>query len=308
MAKAGSVWSAATGHALEAAWILAHVATYPLGVAQERISPDVERFSLADLPPVHRGLLIGDVEAAGTPILLLHGLVDNRSIFTVLRRQLRRRGFGRVWTMNFQLWTSDVRAAARKLAATVEAICAQTGYDRIHVIGHSMGGLIARYYVQRLDGDARVHTLVTLGTPHQGTRTARLWPRGVCRQLTPGSDVIAELARPAPGCRTRFLSFWSDIDVLITPKQAALLDHPDLSVRNVQVCGVGHMSLPIDRRIVHEISTALAYLEADGTTATPGVTPLTPLSPQKHPTARDARPSLRSRIRRRSSNRSASAG
>ena len=82
---------------------------------RRRSAPDVERFSLSDLPPVHRGLLIGDVEAAGTPILLVHGLVDNRSIFTLLRRQLRRRGFGRVWTMNYRIWTTDLRAAARQL-------------------------------------------------------------------------------------------------------------------------------------------------------------------------------------------------
>ena len=104
------------------AWLAAHLVSYPFGVAQERAKPDVERFSLSELPPVHRGLLIGDVEAAGTPILLLHGLVDNRSIFTVLRRHLRRRGFGRVWTMNYQVWTSDLRAAAAKLATTIEAI------------------------------------------------------------------------------------------------------------------------------------------------------------------------------------------
>ena len=50
---------------------------------------------------------------------------------------------------------------------------ANSGYERIHVIGHRLGGLIARYFVQRLGGDAQVHTLVTLGTPHQGTQLAR---------------------------------------------------------------------------------------------------------------------------------------
>jgi pimeloyl-ACP methyl ester carboxylesterase len=266
--------SALRGSAVELAWIAAHIATYPFGVAQEKIRPDVERFSVDDLPPVHRGLLIGDVEAAGTPILLVHGLVDNRSIFTMLRRQLRRRGFGRVWTTNYQVWTTDLRGAARRLGAAVDAICEQTGYDRIHVIGHSMGGLVARYYVQRLAGDARVHTLVTLGTPHNGTRAARLLPAGVCRQLAPDSDVISELQAPAPGCRTRFLSFWSDLDVLMSPKHAARIEHTDLTARNVLVRGVGHMSLPIDPRIVREISATLAHLDSDGGTVTAGVTSL----------------------------------
>jgi hypothetical protein len=268
------------GTVTEAAWIAAHVATYPFGVGQERSRTSAERFTLAGLPPVHRGLLIGDVAAAGTPILLVHGLVDNRSIFTVLRRALRRRGFGRVWTLNYHVLTQDVRAAARRLDQAVEAICEQTGYERIHVIGHSLGGLIARYYVQRMGGDERVHTLVTLGSPHGGTRAARLLPRGVCRQLRPNSDVIAELAAPAPGCRTRFLTFWSDLDVLISPKRAARIDHPDLNVRNVFVRGVGHMSLPIDGRVTREIASALAQLDSDGTTVHRGVTHLEPTPPR----------------------------
>ena len=61
-----------------------------------------------------------------------------------------------------------------------------------------MGGLVARYYVQRMGGDQRVHTLVTLGTPHSGTYAARLVPHPVARQLRPGSELIAELAEPAP--------------------------------------------------------------------------------------------------------------
>ena len=281
------------GLAVELTWVAAHVVTYPLGVVEEKAAPDVERFSLAGLPPVHRGLIIGDVEAAGTPILLLHGLVDNRSIFTVLRRALRRRGFGRVWTMNYHVLTHDVRAAAQRLAATVDAICEQTGYERIHVIGHSMGGIIARYYVQRMGGDARVHTLVTLGSPHGGTRAAHLLPRGVCRQLTPRSDVIAELAEPAPSCRTRFVSFWSDLDALISPKASARVDHPDLSARNVFVRGVGHMSLPIDSRVTREIAATLAQLDSHGSTLRPGVTFLepVPVPPTTPVPARTRRPS-----------------
>ncbi|HEU5033762.1 MAG TPA: alpha/beta fold hydrolase [Mycobacteriales bacterium] len=262
------------GAAVELAWIAAHVASYPFGVVQERAGGELERFTLDGLPPVHRGLLIGDVEAAGTPILLVHGLVDNRSIFTVLRRALRRRGFGRVWTMNYHVLTHDLRSAAQRLEHLVESICAQTGYERIHVIGHSMGGIVARYYVQRMGGDGRVHTLVTLGSPHEGTRAARLLPRGVCRQLHPGSDVISELAEPAPGCRTRFVAFWSDVDVLISPKRAACVDHPDLGARNVLVSGVGHMSLPIDRRVTREIAATLAQVDPGGATVAAGMTRL----------------------------------
>jgi triacylglycerol lipase len=277
------------GAALEVAWTTAHLAMYPLGLVEEKAREEVGRFTLADLPPIQRGLVVGDVEAAGTPILLVHGLVDNRSIFALLRRQLRRRGFGRVLALNYSPLSDDVRSVARRLAELVESVCADTGYERIHVIGHSMGGIVARYYVQRMGGDERVHTLVTLGTPHRGTRVASVLPHPLVRQLRPDSEVIADLAGPAPGCRTRVIAVWSDLDQLMLPKDTAALEHPDLHVRNVLVRGVGHMSLPVDGRVVHEISTALAHLGTDGSTLAAGVTTLTrpsqPVTQRKRPRA-----------------------
>jgi hypothetical protein len=219
-------------------------------------------------------------------------MVDNRSIFTVLRRGLRRRGFRRVLALNYSPLTSDVRLAATNLATRVEELCEETGFERIHLIGHSMGGLVARYYVQRLGGDERVHTLVTLGTPHGGTLPAHLVPHRLARQLRPDSELIAELREPAPGCRTRFVAVWSDLDQMMLPKRAARIDHPDLAARNVLVRGVGHMSLPIHRRTVHEIGLTLAQLDPTGGTVTPGATSITsarpvrrfdPLDPDKKP-------------------------
>jgi len=266
------------GAGTELAWLAAHAALYPLGVVREKTGErgreDLERFTLADLPPVQRGLLLGDVVAAGTPIILVHGMVDNRSIFTLLRRSLRRRGFGRVLTLNYSPLAQDVRSVAVRLQQLVETTCQETGYERVHVIGHSLGGVVARYYVQRLGGDARVHTLCTLGSPHSGTHTARLWPQRFVQQLRPGSDVVGELAQPAPGCRTRFVAFWSDLDQMVVPKRSARIDHPDLQARNVLLRGVGHMSLPIDGRVVHEIAFLLAHLDEDGSTLTSGVTPI----------------------------------
>jgi pimeloyl-ACP methyl ester carboxylesterase len=259
------------GAAVECVWMAAHVALYPLCVAQERVR-DVQRLGVTDLSALQRGLLVGNIEAAGTPILLIHGMVDNRSIFTILRRGLRRRGFGRVLTSNYSPFIGDIPTAALALAQQIELICAETGYDRIHVVGHSMGGFIARYYIQCLGGDQRVHTLVTLGSPHAGTAQAWFLPHGLARQLRPGSDIVRALAEPAPGCRTRFVAFWSDLDQMIIPRAAARIEHEDLRVRNVFVRAVGHMSLPIDGRVVHEISATLAHLDEAGATVTEGVT------------------------------------
>ena len=256
----------ARGVAAEAAWITAHLAMYPLGVVEEQWRLQQERNSIEHLPPAQRGLLVGDVEAAGTPIVLVHGIFDNRSIFTLLRRGLHRRGFGSTYALNYSALTDDVRAVSQRLGTLIEQVCDETGHERVHVVGHSLGGLIGRYLVQRLGGDKRVHTLVTLGTPHGGTLPAHIVPLELARQMRIDSDLIAALAEPAPDCRTRFLAFWSDIDQLVIPQSHARVDHPDLRARNVLVRGVGHLSLPVDGRVVREIATTLAFLDEPDTT------------------------------------------
>jgi triacylglycerol lipase len=246
-----SVASARTGlrAGQEIASIAAHLALYPAGVLAESAALVDDRARLDPLSPVTRGLLLGDVAAAGVPVVLVHGIVDNRAAFTVIRRALQRRGYGRVTTLNYSPLTTDVAAAAERLGRHVERICDQTGYDRVNVIGHSLGGIIARYYVQRRGGDRRVGTLVTLGSPHAGTTLARLLPLPVARQLRPGAQVIRELAAPTRA-RCRVVSVHSDRDEIVVPNSSGRLEHPDLDVTNVAVHGVGHLALLLDPAVV----------------------------------------------------------
>lgn len=240
----------------ELASIAATVALYPRGVLAETPVLDDDRARLDPLSPVTRGLMLGDLDAVGTPVVLVHGIVHNRTAFTVIRRALTRRGYGRVTTVNYSPLTTDVADAAERLGRHVERICDRTGYDRVNVIGHSLGGIIARYWVQRRGGDRRVATLVTLGSPHRGTTLARLLPLPVTRQLRPGSGVIRELAAPTRA-RCRVVSVWSDRDEIVVPAHHGRLEHPDLDVTNVAIHGVGHLALLVDGAAVSACVQAL---------------------------------------------------
>jgi triacylglycerol lipase len=250
-----------TGSLTELAWVGAHVLLYPLGTRTEQLRLG-GRYRPGSQPPVVRALFADDPLAAHIPVVLVHGLVDNRSVFTVMRRALRRRGFAQVTTWNYSPLQRDVESAAAALGRHIERICRETGHERVHVVGHSLGGLIARYLVQRLDGDDRVESLVTLGTPHGGTRWAHVLPTPLVRQLRPGSPLIQELAAPAPSCRTRITAVYSDLDQMVVPSSAGRCDHPDLQARNVLIRGVGHMSLPIHRGVVDEVAATLAGLRS----------------------------------------------
>ncbi|MGW0768512.1 esterase/lipase family protein [Streptomyces sp. NPDC002676] len=233
---------------LEAAILAGHLVLYPTGLTPERRSAEHPAQGDPARLPVR----------PGPPVVLLHGFIDNRSVFVLLRRGLTQHGGRRVESLNYSPLTRDIRTAAELLGRHVEEICERTGSDRVDIVGHSLGGLIARYYAQCLGGDLRVRTLVTLGTPHSGTRVAPLADaHPIVRQMRPGSAVIEELARPAPGCRTRFVSFWSDLDSLMDPLESARLDHPDLDVRNVRVTGIGHLALPVHPAVAAGIREAL---------------------------------------------------
>ncbi|MFD9023797.1 lipase family alpha/beta hydrolase [Streptomyces parvulus] len=249
--------------ALEVAILAGHLLLYPSGIIQERRpAPPLPRAGLEASEPDPPTCRLP--APANTPVVLLHGFIDNRSVFLLLRRSLAQHGRHQVDSLNYSPLTCDIRTAAELLGRHVEEICERTGSERVDVVGHSLGGLIARYYVQRLGGDRRVRTLVTLGTPHSGTRVMPLADaHPIVRQMRPGSAVIEELSRPTPGCRTQFVSFWSDLDQVMDPLETACLDHPDLIVQNVRVSGVGHLALPVHPAVATGIRQALDTVEAE---------------------------------------------
>ncbi|WP_045559528.1 esterase/lipase family protein [Streptomyces sp. FxanaA7] len=248
--------------ALELAILAGHLLLYPSGMTQERrITPQLPPSDAPRLPTEEK-----------PPVVLLHGFIDNRSVFVLLRRSLAQHGGRHLESLNYSPLTCDIRAAADLLGRHIEDICERTGQEQVDVVGHSLGGLIARYYVQRLGGDHRVRTLVTLGTPHGGTRAVPLADaHPIVRQMRPDSEVMEELREPTPGCRTHFVAFWSDFDHVMTPPESACVDHPDLMAQNIRVTGIGHLALPVHPAVATGIREALDTSRTGArTTARPG--------------------------------------
>lgn len=78
--------------------------------------------------------------------------------------------------------TAGVATRAAELKAFVRR---EVGRQPVHVIGHSMGGLDARYMIARLGMDEQVLSLTTVGTPHRGTAFADWGVSRLSRFLRP---------------------------------------------------------------------------------------------------------------------------
>jgi triacylglycerol lipase len=209
-------------------------------------------------------------------VLLIHGFFQTRNIWEVMEDRLRHDGFG---VMSFNLGgllyrfnTNPVDRSAQLVADKIAALARRHRFSRIHIVGHSKGGLIARRYVQHYGGEEHVKSVITLGTPHHGTHTAML---GVALlgfgtmtssagDLLPSSKLISTLRRDTFPANIPLTSIYSKADV-VCPYWASLLrPRPGEShLSNVEVRGVGHSQLvwdPVVYRVVRDKLTEAADL------------------------------------------------
>jgi pimeloyl-ACP methyl ester carboxylesterase len=98
------------------------------------------------------------------PVVLVHGIFGDPTNFAGLRRHLARRGIRRFSSFAY-LPRLDYQRLAGRFDAHVRAVCEKAGAEQVDVVAHSLGGLVARYFMQT-GGAARVRRLVTLGTPY----------------------------------------------------------------------------------------------------------------------------------------------
>lgn len=182
------------------------------------------------------------------PIIVVHGYAMNRANFVLLAGRLAGAGLGP--TIGFEYWTlGKTASAARRLGALVEEVRARTGAPAVDIIGHSMGGVVGRYYVTLGGGDGVVRNLITLGSPHAGTDASVVGLGRPIRELLGGSTLLTRLASaPAPSS-TKITVIWSRGDVLVPGAEQARL----AGAEEVVFDDLGHLGLLVSRRVADAI-------------------------------------------------------
>ncbi len=147
---------------------------------------------------LHRDVLPSDPRARSYSgesdcdvVVLLHGMFATAGVLRPLRERIES-GTGAVTASFTYAPGTGVVELAERLGELVARVPARS---RIHLVGHSLGGLVLRYYVQEMMRDARVAQTICLASPFAGSRHARLLPGLTARDLLPGSDLLTTLQR-----------------------------------------------------------------------------------------------------------------
>jgi len=186
------------------------------------------------------------------PVILIHGYAMNRANFLPLAARLARAGLGPI--VGFEYWSlGKTASAARRLAAFVDEIRAQTGSAEVDLVGHSMGGVVGRYYVSLGGGDGIVRNLITIGSPLRGTEVAPVGLGRPAKELAGGSSLMQRLAAaPAPSW-TRITAIWSRADAMVPGAWEARID----GVERILHDGLGHLAMLASREVADEVIARL---------------------------------------------------
>jgi triacylglycerol esterase/lipase EstA (alpha/beta hydrolase family) len=191
------------------------------------------------------------------PVLLVHGYLSNRGMMHALIRAAEDAGAMQLFTHNFNGVFVPIETLVDQLDAQVRAVLEATGAERLVLVCHSMGGLIARAWMAKY-GARSVARLVTIASPHNGTLLAALGRGANARQMRRGSDFLRALqaceGERGPLCDAT--SIYSVHDNLVVPQHTSRLPW----AKNVELHGWAHVQIlnvaPLHLLVAEELRQA----------------------------------------------------
>ena len=160
------------------------------------------------------------------PLVLVHGMWDTPRLFNRLEQALdRRRGPLLIPPLPHRFGLTPIETQAVLLGTAIEAAFGPE--QPIDLLGFSMGGVIARVWIQLLGGHRRTRRLISVGSPQQGTLTAQPWPSwplaGIA-DLKAGSPLLQRLnSNLATLQEVDCCSFYCQPDLMVMPAWRAVL-------------------------------------------------------------------------------------
>jgi len=187
-------------------------------------------------------------EPSQRTIVFVHGYLSNPASFFPLLAYLK--SIGKKQTLSFRYSSkTGVETAAKELR---DFLRERVRGGRVDLVCHSLGGVIARVYIQDLGGHRKVDRCITLGTPHLGTYNSYWLNTRVGRDLRPDSPLMKRFAMAPPLSRpVKFVSIVGGADNIVVPRVFAAFEN------TIHLPDVGHVGLLFSPRVFFEVANQL---------------------------------------------------
>ena len=181
-------------------------------------------------------------------VVLVHGFFCNRAVWNPWLRHLHASQVP-VVAVNLDAVFGSIDDCAPIVEDAVRRLEQSTGLRPV-IAAHSMGGLVVRAWLDRYAGDDRVHRVITIGTPHQGTWLARFAMGANTRQMRRAGEWLGAIAKREPATRSsRFTCFYSHCDNVVFPASTATLPGAD----NRHLPGMAHVEMAYQPEVLAEL-------------------------------------------------------
>ncbi len=116
----------------------------------------------------------GKVKDANRILLCTHGIIgDTKEMVKLVRRIQLEQGYDLVLAFDYENLDTEIEKIAAQLKQKLEAVGLGEGHGKtLHVVAHSMGGLVSRWFVEQMEGDKVISHLIMVGTPNNGSQWA----------------------------------------------------------------------------------------------------------------------------------------
>jgi pimeloyl-ACP methyl ester carboxylesterase len=186
-------------------------------------------------------------------MVFVHGFFCNRGFWNPWLKRLQNGGHAYV-AVNLEPVFGSIDDYALAIETAVQQVRAVTGLAPV-LVCHSMGGLAARAWLKHYKGEAKVHHIVTIGTPHSGTWLARFGHGHNGRQMRLLSDWHSGLDQHMPASRNSLFTCWyGNSDNIVFPTSTATLPGAD----NRLIRGAAHVQMAFLPQVMN---TTLALLD-----------------------------------------------
>jgi pimeloyl-ACP methyl ester carboxylesterase len=203
-------------------------------------------------------------EPQDAEVVLVHGILCNRAVWVGFRRRLLLHGI-RTRALTVEPILGSLDAMAQDLARQLATI-----QRPVVLVGHSLGGLVARRMLQ-LRPELRFAGLITIGTPHAGSVQAALAFAEAGRSLRRDSEWLRTLAAaPAPLPALPCVAVYSWHDELVSPPGGCRWP----GARELAYRGIGHIELlwsdDVAADVAREIRSMLDSAQSPSSSRLPG--------------------------------------